>query len=154
MDGAEAAHEAALRLLAHRPRAERELAERLRRRGFPAATVEAEVARLRRAGLLDDERFARAWVESRAGRGRLLLRRELLARGVPAALAGEAVAAVDDRETALALARRRAPRLAGLEFRQFRARLGGFLARRGIAHEEIDEAVRAAWAETAADGVR
>lgn len=154
MDGAAAAHEAALRLLAHRPRAERELAARLRRRGFPAATVEAEVARLRRAGLLDDERFARAWVESRAGRGRLLLRRELLARGVPAGLAGEAVAAVDDRETALALARRHAPRLAGLEFGRFRARLGGFLARRGIGHEEIDEAVRAAWEETAADGVR
>lgn len=154
MAGAEAAHEAALRLLAHRPRAERELAARLRRRGFPAAAVEAEVARLRRAGLLDDERFARAWVEARAGRGRLLLRRELVARGVPAGLAGEAVAGLDDRETALALARGRAPRLAGLDFRRFRARLGGFLARRGIGPEEIAEAVRTAWEETAADGVR
>ncbi len=144
-----AAHETALRLLAHRPRGERELALRLRQRGFAAELAEAEVARLRRAGLLDDERFARAWVESRAPRGRRLLRHELRARGVAGELADAATAGVDDRATALALARRRAPRLAGLEFGQFRARLGRFLQRRGLGHEAIDEAVRAAWEETA-----
>lgn len=153
-EGRLAAHETALRLLAHRPRGERELAMRLRQRGFAAELAEAEVARLRRAGLLDDERFARAWVESRAPRGRRLLRHELLARGVAVDMADAATADVDDRETALELARRRAPRLAGLEFGQFRARLGRFLQRRGLSHEAIDEAVRAAWEETAARGDR
>ena len=150
-----AAHEAALRLLARRPRSKRELAERLLLRGIAPEAAADEIARLRDAGLLDDKAFAHAWVGERqanAPRGRRLLRHELLARGVDAGATEAAVAAVDDREVALTLARKRAPRLAGLDSAQFRTRLGQFLERRGIGYDEIAEAVRTVWDETAAAG--
>ncbi len=148
------AHKAALRLLSHRPRSERELAQRLRQRKLPSDVVADEIERLRGAGLLDDEAFARAWVDERqasAPRGQGLLRYELLGHGVRSELADEAVASVDDRTAALTIARKRAPRLQGLEFRQFSQRLGGFLERRGFAYEDVAEAVRTVWNETAAE---
>ena len=146
------AHEAALRLLSHRPRSERELGQRLRLRGLDADVVEDEIERLRKAGLLDDEAFARLWVEDRqlsAPRGRRLLRYELLGRGVRSELAHAAVDSIDDRTAALALARGRARRLAGLEFKQFSQRLARFLQRRGFGYDEVGEAVRTAWNESA-----
>lgn len=148
------AHEAALRLLSYRPRSERELGQRLRLRGIPPEIAEEEVGRLRKAGLLDDEAFAHAWVEDRqlsAPRGQRLLRYELLGRGVQAEIADEAVASIDDRTAALAVARGRAPRLAGLEFPQFSRRLAGFLERRGFAYGDVETAVRTVWNEHASE---
>ena len=151
------AHEAALRLLRHRPRSERDLAQRLRLRGAPANVVAEEVERLREAGLLDDEAFAESWVEERrerSPRGKRLLRRELLGRGVRAEIADEAVSSVDDRTAALAVARGRAWRLSGLDFRRFSQRLAGFLERRGFGYEVVEEAVRTVWNENAPEGER
>lgn len=147
-----AAHQAALKLLSYRPRSERELGQRLRLRGIPAEIAEEEVGRLRKAGLLDDEAFAHAWVGDRqesSPRGQRLLRYELLGRGIRAEIADEAVASIDDRTAALALARGRAHRLAGLEFRQFSQRLAGFLERRGFGYADIETAVRTVWNENA-----
>ncbi len=146
------AHEAALRLLSHRPRSEREMGQRLRLRGLPADVVENEVERLRGAGLLDDEAFAQSWVEDRqvsSPRGQRLLRHELLGRGVRAELADNAVLSVDDRTAALAVARGRAGRLEGLDFKEFRQKLAGFLERRGFGYDEVAQAVRTVWNENA-----
>lgn len=151
------AHEAALRLLSHRPRSERELGQRLRLRGIAPDVAEEEVERLRGAGLVDDEAFAQSWVGERqlsAPRGQRLLRYELLGKGVQAEVADEAVLSVDDRTAALAVARGRAHRLADLEFRAFSQRLGGFLRRRGFAYDDIQEAVRTVWNETAPESER
>ena len=148
------AHEAALRLLSHRARSEQELAGRLRQRGLSPEVVRHEITRLRDAGLLDDEAFARSWVRDRAPlapRGRRLLRQELRGRGVAAEIAEVAVEEADDREVALTLARQRARRLEGLEFEAFRKRLSGFLERRGIGYGEIAEATRIVWEEVSAE---
>ena len=153
----ETAHKAALRLLSRRPRSEREMRQRLRQRGLPTDAVADEVERLRGAGLLDDEAFAQSWVEERqasAPRGQRLLRYELLGRGVRSEIADEAVASVDDRTAALAVARGRARRLSRLEFQQFRQRLSGFLERRGFGYEEVEVAVRTVWNETAPESER
>ncbi len=136
------AHDAALRLLSYRPRSERELGQRLRLRG---------------AGLLDDEAFAQSWVEDRqanAPRGQRLLRYELLGRGVRAELAEAAVESVDDRTSALFLARGRARRLGDLPFEQFSRRLAGFLERRGFGYDVVAEAVRTTWNENAPEDER
>jgi regulatory protein len=151
------AHEAALRLLSYRPRSERELGQRLRLRGIPPEIAEAEVGRLRKAGLLDDEAFAHSYVGGRqesAPRGQRLLRYELLGRGIRAEIADEAVSSIDDRTAALALARGRAPRLAALEYGQFSRRLGGFLQRRGFGYADVEEAVRTVWNENAPEAER
>lgn len=83
-------------LLARRRRSEHELRERLAQREVPAAITHEAVARVARAGLLDDAAFAEEWVRQRRelrGLGDEALRRELEAKGVDenlirAALAG------------------------------------------------------------------
>lgn len=144
----EAAHEAALGLLAHRARSAAEIRQRLERRGFEANTVAAEIERLQRAGLLDDGAFANAWVAERAAlspRGKRLLHSELRQRGIAAELSEAAVAGIDDTETATALALRRAARVDTADFRLFASRIGAFLMRRGFDHETAEQAVRTAW---------
>lgn len=151
------AHDAALRLLSYRPRSERELGQRLRLRGIAGDVVDEEIERLRGAGLLDDEAFAQSWVEDRqanAPREQRLLRYELLGRGVRAELAEAAVESVDDRTSALFLARGRARRLGDLPFEQFSRRLAGFLERRGFGYDVVAEAVRTTWNENAPEDER
>jgi regulatory protein len=71
---------AAMNLLARRPRSEREIRDRLKRKGYPPETIDAAVAKLEGWRYLDDEAFARFWVENREAnkpRGRRLLEQEL-----------------------------------------------------------------------------
>ena len=86
---------AAARFLETRQRTTVETRQRLIRAGYPEALVNAAVARLTDLGLLDDEAFARAWVESRdraRPRGERALRYELRARGMSPELAEAALA--------------------------------------------------------------
>ena len=102
-------HEIALAMLARRALSRAEIAERLGRRGAEAAAVAAEVARLERAGLLDDAALARSvcQVQLRAGRGRraviaALKRRKIAKDAADAAL--EELAAGEGEAVALAAA--------------------------------------------------
>src|SRR5581483_9478342 len=56
---------AAAALLARRPRSEREVRQRLSRRGATPAVIDETVAKLYAARLLDDAAFAQAWAEAR-----------------------------------------------------------------------------------------
>lgn len=150
------AHEAALRLLSHRARSEQELRTRLELRGIPRDVVTAEIERLRQTGLLDDEKFAAAWVEERrrtSPRSRRLLRYELLGRGIAPEAVDRVTQDVEDLPTAMELARRRARQLRdpvpGEE--AFIASIGNFLRRRGFDWEVARHAARLAWVELQAD---
>jgi regulatory protein len=95
--------------------------------------------RLTVRGLLDDTAFARSFAETRTARGRgpARIRRDLLAMGVPEEVVRAVVATVwssddDVADRALALARSRAVRLAGLPRQTQRRRLLAFLSRRGF----------------------
>lgn len=139
LSGAEAvagARESALRLLDVRARSRGELEGALRERGFAAEAIDQALERLARVGLVDDARFARAFVrerfESRGIAPRLLLR-QLRARGVSDADAALALAQVSsDAEEARAreLVERRAAAMDGSRESRLR-RLLAFLARRG-----------------------
>jgi regulatory protein len=147
------AHEAALRLLDARPRSEHEMRTRLALRGFDPDTIAFEIERLRNAGLLDDERFARAWVEDRkriSPRGSTMLRYELLGRGIDPEAADAAIDGIDDRELATSLALQRGRRYADRPHEEFLAKVGGFLRRRGFDYRVTSEALRVAWEQLAA----
>jgi SOS response regulatory protein OraA/RecX len=88
---------AAMRLLEVRSRTVSDLRGRLIRSGYPAGFVDGAVDRLVELGLLDDEAYARQWLQSRdraRPRGERVLRQELRLRGVPQELAA---AALQDR---------------------------------------------------------
>jgi len=77
--------EAAAAFLAVRPRSVDETRRRLRHHGYQPALVDGVLERLVEMGYLDDEGFARAWVESRdraRPRGEMALRRELSMKGI------------------------------------------------------------------------
>jgi regulatory protein len=126
-----------LRLLDTQPRTRAELAAALARRGVPDDAADSVLSRFTEVGLIDDEAFAAAWVDSRhAGRGlaRRALAGELRRRGVAAATVEEAVLRVDpaaEEATARALVRRRLASTAALDPAARARRLIGQLARRG-----------------------
>jgi regulatory protein len=79
--------DAAARQLEARPRSVSELRRRLTTAGYREHLVDAAIVRLGELGYLDDEAFARAWVESRDRahpRGEHALRRELRLKGIDA----------------------------------------------------------------------
>ena len=84
--------EAAARFLEARSRSVSEVRRRLGRAGYAASLVEDAIGRLTDLGMLDDEAFGRAWVESRdraRPRGEIALRRELALKGVDRAVVDE-----------------------------------------------------------------
>ena len=153
LEAAEARHTAmtaALRLLSYRQRSEREMWDALRSRGIPEAIAGETLDRLRQLRLLDDQAFAEAWTESRQRnrpRGKRMLLAELAQKGIERELAQTSVAAIDEEAAALRAGRKRSRTLGGLEFREFRRRLGDFLARRGFSYEVCEAAVKQFWAE-------
>ena len=77
--------EAAARFLEVRSRSVAEVRRRLTGAGYQPDLVEGAIARLLDLGLLDDEAFARAWIESRdraRPRGERAIRQELGLKGV------------------------------------------------------------------------
>jgi len=144
-------HERALGLLAVRQRSRRELERRLVQAGFEHEEVSDELIRLEAVGLIDDEAFARAVVESRTGsRGesRRVVASKLAQAGVASDVALVALAEAPDTEQERAdrLAESRVGRLAGLEPQAAFQRLYGFLARRGYPPDVSRTAARRALA--------
>ena len=130
-------HERALRLLAVRPRARRELESRLRRAGFETAEVSLELDRLEEVGLLDDEAFARELAEHHLrvrGSGRRAVAGALAAKGVSRETIDVTLAGLEEEDEsarALEVAKDRARRLTSLRPEAAYGRLVAFLARRG-----------------------
>ncbi len=139
--------DAAARFLQARPRSIAEVRRRLTTAGYRGELVEAAIARLTELGYLDDEAFARAWIESRdraRPRGELALRRELRLKGIDRALVerllagrretGDPGAADVDAVAAGRLLARHASSLARVaDPRQRRQRAYALLARHGFA---------------------
>lgn len=102
-DAENSAQERALGLLEHRPRSRAELVRRLRRAGFSGEATEAAVGRLERVELVDDEAFARFWVEQRLTfrpRSRRALSYELRQQGLSKEVIDRVLADVDDAQLA------------------------------------------------------
>jgi regulatory protein len=133
---------AAMNLLARRPRSEREIRDRLKRKGFPPETIDAAVAKLEGWRYLDDEAFARYWVENREAnkpRGRRLLEQELRLKGVDRETIQLTIdeTEIDESSSALSLGRNKLRTYGKLEPEIARRRLGAFLMRRGYGYHVV-----------------
>jgi regulatory protein len=144
----EAAYRTALRCLELRSYARSDLGRRLQRKGHPRQAVEAALERTVALGLLDDEVYARNYVQTRAARGRgpARLTRDLLAVGVQRSVIDRALAAewpegADRSAVPLALATKRAAQLGTLPRQTRRRRVLAYLARRGFSGSAVTEMV-------------
>ncbi len=132
------AHEVSLRLLSVRARSTHEIETALVRRGYSPEVIGAMLSRLQACGLIDDEQFARTWVQSRAqvrGLARRRLRHELTNKGVDMRTADEALADVtpdDEVDAAGRLVRQRLGRLSGPPDDAQIRRVAALLSRRGF----------------------
>lgn len=138
------ARQAAFRLLARRARSVRELEDKLAERKFSPDAVRRTLEDLSSLGYLDDESFARGLarylMESRPmGRRRLSweLARKGLERQVVEAAVEEAWEGRSERDVALEVASSRMASYRGLPDKKAKARLKGYLERRGFSAPDV-----------------
>jgi regulatory protein len=148
LDEYDKAKNAALRLLTYRPRSSAEIRRKLQEKQFDDNLIQRVIERLGELRLLDDEAFARYWLEQRERfkpRSAYLLRQELRQKGVPSDIVERVLDDVDEAASALKAAQQRARRYAHLPFEEFQQKLGGYLQRRGFNYALARDAVGAAW---------
>ena len=135
-------------LLRQRPRSVHEIRNRLKLNGYDDDLIEDIIVTLKRSGDLDDEKFARFWVESRMRMnpaGDVVLKFELKGKGVSdniiEAVLTEKAEKYDEYELALSMAKERFERLKKLDRRKATKRIYDFLLRRGFKYDNIRRVV-------------
>ncbi len=143
-DSVQKAYDRTLNYLAYRPRSGAELRRYLTKTHVSPEVSERVLERLSAAGLLDDEAFARYWVENRETfrpRGRRALRQELRQKGIDDALIAEILNELNEEESAKRAAIKQAPRYDNLDDGVFRQKMYSFLRRRGFDYEVVRETI-------------
>ena len=151
LDEIEVAHERALHYLSYRPRSVAEVRSNLKEK-YSDTAIEAVLERLERAGLLDDEAFARFWVDNReqfGPRSERALRYELRQKGVPDSAIEAALSDLDEEDAAYRAALSRVYRYAQADEETFKKRLGGYLSRRGFSYATVRDVLDRVWQELA-----
>jgi regulatory protein len=150
---AEGAFRAALRALERRAHGERELANKLERKGHLRTAIGPAIERLRHLGLLDDAAFAQAYARAKSerGRGPARLKHDLsllgISREITTRVLAELAVGVDDPlERPRQLVAKRVRQLASLPMEARRRRLIAYLGRRGYrgsdARALVEEALK------------
>ena len=150
----EEAYGRTLNYLSYRPRSRAEVERYLQKRDLSPGGIEAVAERLERAGLLDDEAFARYWVENRERnrpKGLRALRYELRGKGISNETIERVLVSVDVPDSAYRSSTRKAQQLAHLDRGTFTKKIIEYLARRGFDYEVARETAARHWAELAAD---
>ncbi|MBS0014750.1 MAG: RecX family transcriptional regulator, partial [Desulfobacterales bacterium] len=137
-DEKQKAFDRSLHFLQYRPRSRSEIIGYLEKKGFSTPAVQHAVSRLETYGYIDDESFARMWIESRSRtrpKGEFALRYELRQKGVDEAIVEQMLAGFDETGPAW---RAVAPRLstwAKLDRPALKQKFYQYLNRRGFSWE-------------------
>ena len=122
-DARERAYLQAMLFLSYRARSEKEIRQNLLKQEIPEEVVENTLERLRKAGLANDNDFARAWVENRntfRPRSKKALAIELRQKGLDDEAIQASLSDVDEEALAYETGLKRATRLKALERSEFR----------------------------------
>jgi len=147
-DEAHIAYQQAISYLGYRPRSVAEISTYLKGKEYDEELVEAVVERLRAAGYLDDEAFARFWLENREQfrpRSVRALRYELRQKGIDRAVIDETLTAVDEDASAWAVLEPKLISWQRFDQPTFMQKAMGLLARRGFGYAVARRAARQAW---------
>ncbi|MBM3934461.1 MAG: hypothetical protein FJ319_09200 [SAR202 cluster bacterium] len=149
------AYSAALRFLTLKPRSESEVRNRLAR-NFPEDIVDSTLQTLREEGRVDDALYASLWSQSRASlhpRSGRLIKRELSAKGIPPAIASQAIQNVDEADSAYRAGIKHAARLGhNVDLPTFQRKLWSYLQRRGFSDSLSRETTMRLWQESRLPG--
>jgi regulatory protein len=120
-----------------------EMEQRLAREGFSTKAIETTIEELIHSGYIRDRKYAENWIVRRQKsnpRGKTLLKKELVNKGIDRETAEQVVANVeteDETKVALQIAQKRMKQYTGLPIHVAKRRLHGFLARRGFGSEIV-----------------
>lgn len=136
------------RYLTLKARTEHEVRDKLTGAGFDSEVVDRVIDRLTETKILDDEDFARSWVEERMrkkGSGPQVLVAELEAKGIDPIVIDEIVAGAfpDESSRACEVAAELLPKWNGLPLEKQASRLSGALARKGFSSEAVHDGLKA-----------
>lgn len=131
-------------LLRQRPRSVYEIRQRLKLKGYNEALVDEIVGDLKKAGDVDDEKFAMLWMESRMHSnpvGDVVLKHELKTKGVEDSIIEATLSRkaknYDEYEVAFTMAGEQFERFKKLDGRKALKRVYDFLLRRGFKYDTI-----------------
>jgi len=142
-------YEAALHYIEYRPRSEAEIRRHLQyKRKFSTVYINRAVAKLKGLQLIDDRVFSENWARERVNyrhKSSLMVRRELMQKGVDSATIESVTVDIDDEANALSAGVSRARQLGNLEYPEFYKRLASYLSRKGFGVELVQGVVRRVW---------
>jgi len=130
-------------LLKFRPRSEYEIYQRLKRKKFEDKIIKETISFLKDKAFLDDEAFARAWIEGRLKRpfGLRRIRQELKLKGISQETIDKQIAAVKEgycEESIVAkIAKDRFTKLKSVDPDKARRRIFDYLLRRGFSPDIV-----------------
>ena len=143
------AKEKALKLLAKRPRSEKEIKQKLRQKGFTEKIIWEVISDLKKVDLINDEKFAESWASTRLSSkpmGKLLLKQELFRKGIKKEIIEDLIerSFEEDKEIELAkkLLEKKRKFLRNLEDVKTKKRLMNFLLRRGFSYHIVNAVMR------------
>jgi regulatory protein len=142
------AYNSALRFLGYRPRSRLEIERHLRQKGYESEAIDAAMARLVAQRYIDDEAFARSWLNHRERlrpRGASGLSYELRQKGIEREIINEVLTELDEEASAWAAIEGKRHRWRGLDQLAFRKKVTGFLSRRGFSYDIIRKTCQKAW---------
>ena len=150
-DAREVALQKALRFLGYRARSSEEVRSNLQKHDIPESVIEVTLQRLRENNLVNDQEFARTWVENRntfRPRSRRVLSMELRRKGLDDDTVQQVLDEnVDENALAMEAARKYTRKVQALDWQDFRQKLAGFLGRRGFSYAVSSLVVRSLWDE-------
>lgn len=140
--------EKALRFLSFRPRSEREVKDHLKKKSQLSSDeiIDGVLSRLKHLGYINDLEFVRWWIEQRQAhspRGAQLIKSELYQKGIAQEIVDQ-VLPEDEKgevEQALKTAKKKLRAYQKLDSREFKQKMGQYLARKGFDWETIKEAL-------------
>ena len=141
------AYDAAVRYLGSRPRSVLEIKRHLRTKRFDDVAQDKAIDQLRAQRYIDDEAFARYWVEQRLRfrpKGDRAMVSELMAKGVARETIDIVIGEADpnaETERARAAIRRPMTRWLAMEDRERKRKIHQYLAARGFGYDVIEEVI-------------
>lgn len=134
---------AAYNYLSYRPRSEQEIRDKLKEK-YQAALIEKTVVKLKELKYLNDNDFARLWVDSRgASRGKIALKNELLKKGVAKNIIEstlESINSGEELENAKALIESKS-KYKNLTKNEAYKRVAPYLQRRGYSYNTVKKII-------------
>jgi regulatory protein len=139
----------ALHFLSYRTRSEKEIRDKLKTKQVDSQIIEKIIAKLKEKKFINDEEFARQWIENRnrfKPRSQRLIRMELKQKGISdeileAVIHDKSLLANSDLEQAKKLTEKRIGKLKGLSKQEIYEKLGRYLATKGFNWNTIKKAI-------------